>query len=196
METDSQDPNLRISKDKKIKATIIFGLLIIGLVVTLSYRFEDFQGFVTENVQFTLAISLVLYTALGITFIPTSPITLFLAVLLGPLQAALVAVLGNSLSAFLEYKVGEALGDIFDFEENKARLPFNLGKLPVDSPYVLLFGRLIPGGGRGLSFIAGAYHVPMPLYLVTTITMNTLSAFFIAYGGEKLISLFIKLPFM
>lgn len=73
--------------------------------------------------------------------------------------------------------------------EKKNRLPFNLGKLPIHSPYVLLFGRLVPGGVRGLSYVAGAYHVHIDIFIITTIAMNTLSAFFVAYGGERLISL-------
>ena len=73
--------------------------------------------------------------------------------------------------------------------EKKNRLPFNLGKLPIHSPYVLLFDRLVPGGVRGLSYVAGAYHVHIDIFIITTIAMNTLSAFFVAYGGERLISL-------
>jgi membrane protein DedA with SNARE-associated domain len=96
---------------------------------------------------------------------------------------------GNTLSALVGYKVGQTLGDIFDFNEKKKNLSFNLGKLPIDSPYILLFGRLIPGGVRGLSYVAGAYQVPMKLYLPTTLTMVLLSAFFIAFGGDKLNSL-------
>lgn len=188
--TDQQDQTeINLSKNKKVKLSIMLGVLIIGLIVTISFSFEDFQSYVTENIPLTLMISLLIYLLLGFTFIPTSPITLFLALLIGPLQAALFAALGNTLSALVEYKVGQSLGDIFDFEEKKKNLPFNLGKLPIDSPYILLFGRLIPGGVRGLSYVAGAYHVPMKLYLPTTITMALLSAFFIAFGGDKLISL-------
>jgi uncharacterized membrane protein YdjX (TVP38/TMEM64 family) len=180
---------IKLSKNNRVKISILVGVLILGLIVTIFFRIEDFQGFVTENIRLTLVASLLIYLLLGLTFIPTSPITLFLALLLGPLQAALLAALGNTLSALVEYKIGQTLGDIFDFEEKKKNLPFNLGKMPIDSPYILLFGRLIPGGVRGLSYVAGAYQVPMKLYLPTTLTMALLSAFFIAFGGETLISL-------
>jgi uncharacterized membrane protein YdjX (TVP38/TMEM64 family) len=188
--TDQQaQDEIKRSKNKKFKISIMVGVLLIGLIISISFNFEDFQKYVTENVSITLVISLLIYTMLGLTFIPTSPITLFLALLIGPLHAALLATLGNTLSALVEYKVGETLGDIINFEERKNNLPLNLGKLPIHSPYVLLFGRLIPGGVRGLSYVAGAYQVPMKLYLPTTISMALLSAFFIAFGGDKLISL-------
>lgn len=180
---------LNFSKEKRLKISLLISVLIIGLFITIFFRFENFQELIQGNPNLTVLISLLIYALLGMTFIPTSPITLFLAVLIGPLLAALVAILGNTISALVEYKVGGALGDVFDFMEMKNRLPFNLGKLPIHSPYVLLFGRLVPGGVRGLSYVAGAYQVRMELFLVTTITMNTLSAFFIAYGGEKLLSL-------
>lgn len=189
------DPNqqdkaeLKLFKNKKTQISIMVGVLIIALIVTISFRFEDFQGYATENIPLTLVASLLIYILLGLTFIPSSAITLFLALLIGPFQAALFATLGNTLSALVGYKVGQTLGDILNFEEKKKNLPFNLGKLPIDSPYILLFGRLIPGGVRGLSYVAGAYQVPMKLYLPTTLTMALLSAFFIAFGGETLISL-------
>jgi len=180
---------LNISKEKRLKFSLLFGVIIIGLFLTVFFRFEHFQELIEANPSLIVLISLLIYALLGMTFIPTSPITLFLAVLIGPLMAALVAILGNTISALVEYKVGGALGDVFDFMEKKNRLPFNLGDLPIHSPYVLLFGRLVPGGVRGISYVAGAYQVPMGLFLSTTITMNILSAFFIAYGGERLISL-------
>jgi uncharacterized membrane protein YdjX (TVP38/TMEM64 family) len=189
------DPNqqdktdLKLFKNKKTQISIMVGVLIIALIVTISFRFEDFQGYATENIPLTLVASLLIYILLGLTFIPSSAITLFLALLIGPFQAGLFATLGNTLSALVGYKVGQTLGDILNFEGKKKNLPFNLGKLPIDSPYILLFGRLIPGGVRGLSYVAGAYQVPMKLYLPTTLTMALLSAFFIAFGGDKLISL-------
>lgn len=180
---------LNLSKEKWLKISLLFGVIILGLFLTIFFSYENFQMLVENNTNLTVLISLLVYALLGMTFIPTSPITLFLAILIGPLSAALVATLGNTISALVEYKVGGTLGDIFNFVEKKNRLPFNLGKLPIHSPYVLLFGRLVPGGVRGLSYVAGAYQVRKDLFLSTTVTMNILSAIFLAYGGEKLISL-------
>ncbi len=180
---------VNISKDKRLKISLLVGVVIIGLFFTTFFRFEHFHSLIENNTYLAILISLLVYAILGLTFIPTSPITLFLVFLIGPLMAALVAIFGTTISALVEYKVGAALGDVFNFVEKKNHLPFNLGKLPIHSPYILLFGRLVPGGVRGLSYVAGAYQVHMNLYLITTITMNTLSAFFIAYGGERLINL-------
>ncbi len=180
---------LSISKEKRVKISLLVGAVMVGLILTIFFRYEQFQSLIEKNPSLAVLISLLFYTLLGITFIPTSPITLFLAVILGPFMAALVAILGNTFAALVEYKVGAALGDVFNFIEKKNRLPFNLGKLPIHSPYVLLFGRLVPGGVRGLSYVAGAFQVRMDHFIITTIVMNTLIAFFIAYGGERLISL-------
>ena len=180
---------MNLSKENRRKISILVGVLLVGLIATIVFRVEDFLAFIEENRSLTLILSLLIYIVLGFTFIPSSPITLFLAVLIGPLLAALVATVGNSIAAVLEYKVGETVGDVLHFEERKQDLPFNLGELPITSPYLLTIGRILPGGVRGLSYVAGAYHVPMKLYLLTTIGMNVLSAFFIAFGGEQLLQL-------
>ena len=91
--------------------------------------------------------------------------------------------------ALVHYQLGKQVGDVLNFEEKKAGLPFNLGKLPVNSPLFLLIGRGLPGGPKGLSFVCGAYGVPLFLYLWTTFVTELFGAVFIAYSSDHLIKL-------
>ena len=166
-------------------------MLIIGfaIMVGINYNMADVKAYIEDNPSQTILISLIIYISFGLTFLPSIPLTLFIAVLIGPLQAAIVATIGNTIAALLEYQVGKTIGDVVDFEENKAKLPLGLGKLPIDSPYFLLAARTIPAGTRGFSVVCGAYQVPMVSYLWTTTTMFFLSSLFLAYGGTELIKL-------
>jgi uncharacterized membrane protein YdjX (TVP38/TMEM64 family) len=187
--------HLWASKDKLINKhnAIRLGLmmLIIGfaIMVGINYNMADVKAYIEDYPSQTILISLIIYISFGLTFLPSIPLTLFIAVLIGPLQAAIVATIGNTIAALLEYQVGKTIGDVVDFEENKAKLPLGLGKLPIDSPYFLLAARSIPAGNRGFSVVCGAYQVPMVSYLWTTTTMYFLSSLFLAYGGTELIKL-------
>ena len=96
---------------------------MIGLLLTIFFRHDQFQSLIESNTNLAILISLLIYALLGMTFIPTSPITLFLVVLVGPLMAALVATLGNTLSALVEYKMGAALGDVFTLWRRRTACP-------------------------------------------------------------------------
>jgi uncharacterized membrane protein YdjX (TVP38/TMEM64 family) len=78
-----------------------------------------------------------------------------------------------------------------DFEKKKAKLPFSLGRLPVDSPVFLLLARMLPGfGTKFVSLAGGLYQVPMITYLWTTTVSNLIGAVFFVLGGYGLIKLF------
>lgn len=170
-----------------LKLSLVVLLLVFAVVVSLQFNLDDVQTYIKQNQGQTLIISLLVYVLFGFTFLPSIPLTLFIAILIGPFQAALVATLGNTLAAFFEYQVGKTIGDVVDFEEKKSKLPFGLGKLPVKSPYFLLAIRSIPAGTRSVSVMCGAFHVPMASYLWTTFTMYLISSAFLAYGGSELI---------
>lgn len=181
-----------IRNSKAIKITLLALILIAGVFTTLYFDLDAVKEFIRENPGQTILISLVIYFLLGFTFIPSSPLTLFIAVFIGPLQAALISILGNTLAALLEYQIGKSVGEVVNFEEKKSKLPFGLADLPVKSPLFLLIGRILPAGTRGLSILSGAYSVPMNLYLWTTVSMYTISGFFIAFTGENLVNMFVK----
>jgi uncharacterized membrane protein YdjX (TVP38/TMEM64 family) len=135
-------------------------------------------------------VALILYPALAPTPITTEPITLVLAVIYGPLFAVAMAVAGNMMSTVVEYYLGVRLGKATNFEEQKEKLPFGLGKMRVDTPAFLIFGRMIPGyGSKVISLLAGMHGVPMKLYLWTSLLTNIGGAVILSYGGYGLIKL-------
>jgi uncharacterized membrane protein YdjX (TVP38/TMEM64 family) len=164
-------------------------LIILGVAIwgSLKFNFDEIKPFIRQNQSQAILISLVVYVLFGFTFLPSVPLTLFIAVLIGPFQAAVIAALGNTLAAVFEYQIGKTVGDVVSFETIKKKLPFGLNKLPVDSPLFLLSARSIPAGSRAFSVVCGAYQVPMPTYLWTTSVMYFVTSAFLAYGGSKLI---------
>ena len=173
-----------------VRIVLILLIIAAAVFVSLNFTFADIQVFIQENPRLTIVISLLIYVSFGLTFLPSIPLTLFIAVLIGPLQAAIVATVGNTLAALLEYQVGKTIGDVVNFEGIKSKLPLGLGKLPIDSPYFLLAARSIPAGTRGFSLVCGAYQVPFLSYTWTTFTMYFISSLILSYGSLGLIRFF------
>lgn len=183
--------NKFLTKPHNIIRTVLIAVIVgLSIFVSLNYNLVDIKSYIQQNPRQTILISLLIYVSFGLTFLPSIPLTLFIAVLIGPLQAALVATVGNTIAALLEYQVGKTIGDVVDFEKIKAKLPFGLGKLPIKSPYFLLAARSIPAGTRGFSVVCGAYHVPLLSYTWTTFTMYLISSMVLVYGSIELIKFF------
>jgi uncharacterized membrane protein YdjX (TVP38/TMEM64 family) len=176
--------------NKTFQIIMVVLVLAAGAVLMINFNFSVATAFLRANRSQAILIGIGIYFLLGFTLIPTAPLTLSLAVLLGPWEAVLTAATGNSLAAVGEYYVGVIFGDIFDFEEKKHKLPFGLADLPITSPYVLMAGRLLPLGKQGFSIVCGAYRVSMGKYLWTSIVMYTLNAAFLAFTGMGLVRLF------
>ena len=157
------------------------------ILIYSNFDLSTFKEFITLHQDLTILISSAALFLASLTFIPTIPITLFLAVLLGPTLALIITALGNTLSALVHFQIGRQIGDVMNFEEKRANLPFKLGNLPVDSPLFLLLGRVTPGGTKWLSFFSGAYAVPVLIYLWTTLLTNLTGAALVAFGGGQLI---------
>lgn len=181
------------------KKTNLKSILII--IVTLVFLFIAVRYFSTEISQvktllhdagpFAFIVAILIYGVLGATVVPSEPLTALLGGLYSPWQAMLVAMLGNTLAALIEYYLGGHIGNIANFEKQRARLPFGLGKFPVDSPVFLIFGRMIPAiGPKLISLMSGIYKVKIGRYIWTTIVTNLLGAALIAYGAAGLIRLF------
>lgn len=172
-----------------IKILALLLIAVAAVFLTLRVSMEEITTFIQNNKGQTILISLAVYILFGFTFLPSIPLTLFIAVIIGPLQAALVATIGNTTAAFFEYQIGKSVGDVVHFENHKAKLPFGLNKLPVDSPFFMIAVRSVPVGTRVFSMACGAYEVPLQVYLPTTFGMYLLSSVFLAYGGAQLLSL-------
>lgn len=177
------------NRENYLKFLGLIIILVIAIWGSLKFDVEEIKPLIRQNQSQAILISLVIYILFGFTFLPSVPLTLFIAVLIGPLQAALVAAIGNTIAALFEYQIGKTVGDVVAFEKHKQKLPFGLGKLPVDSPLFMLGARSIPAGSRAFSVVCGAYQVPMPTYLWTTSLMYFVTSSFLAYGGSKLFEL-------
>ena len=177
------------NRDNYLKFLGLLIILAIAIWGSLRFDFEEIKPIIRQNQSQAILISLIIYVLFGFTFLPSVPLTLFIAVLIGPFQAAVVAALGNTIAALFEYKIGKTVGDVVSFEDVRKKLPFGLNKLPVDSPLFLLGARSIPAGSRAFSVVCGAYQVPMPTYLWTTSVMYFVTSAFLAYGGSKLINI-------
>ncbi len=177
-------------KSLENKKTINFIILVASiLIVILIYLYFDLSGvqsYIRNHRPQAALISIFTYILIGFTFIPAIPLTLFLAVLLTPLQAALLATIGNTLAALIHYKIGQTMGDVFDFKEKKSRLPFGLGNLPLSSPLLLIACRYIPFGKRGFSYVCGTYQVDFNCYLWTTLLVYGIDSFILAFFGASL----------
>lgn len=179
---------LKHNKAAQIGTMILFITVII--LIMIFFDQESAQAFIRAHRGHATLISIGLFVVSGLSFLPTSPLTLFLAVFLSPIEAVLISTIGHTIAAFLEYKIGAAMGDIIDFDTHKHKLPLGLGDLPMTSPYLLMAGRLLPIGYVGFSIVCGAYQVPFGKYLWTSVLMYFINASFVAFGGAWLARLF------
>ena len=141
---------------------LIFSILIMVLAaIMFTQNMSKIKVFVSQAGAWGILLSIMIYAILGLTLIPSEPLTLFIGALFGPVLATLIAGTGNTLSAFVEYYLGTHIGSATNFNEKKNKLPFNLGNLKVESPLFLIGARLVPGyGPKVVSMLAvfTAYH--------------------------------------
>ena len=167
-------------------------ILFIGSVSLFVLR-HDTNGWlniIQKRQKLSIFISLVSYALLGATLIPSEPLTLLLLKLYGPFLAVTVATGGNTLAAFLEFFIGGNIGDMAEFEKRKAKLPFRLGEIPIQSPIFLLLARMLPGfGSKFVSLACGMYQVPLFTYTWTTFVSNLIGAVMVVFGGAGLLRL-------
>jgi len=179
--------------NKAIQIALILLIIIFFVFTIVSFDLAEAKDFIRANRRQAAFISIGIYFLLSFSLIPTSPLTLFLAVFMGPIETVAVAATGNILAALLGYQIGATVGDIFDFEAHMEDLPFNLGELPISSPLLLMSGRLLPLGRGGFSMVCGAYQVIFGKYLWTSILMFIVNASVLAFTGASLLRLFERL---
>ncbi|PKO00591.1 MAG: hypothetical protein CVU42_03345 [Chloroflexi bacterium HGW-Chloroflexi-4] len=191
MEPSSLKPDSKESRKKTLVTlfTSLAFMVVIGAVV--AFDFERIKTFISQAGVWGLVISVFVYAALGVTFIPSEPLTLLIGAMFGPWTAMLVSWIGNTLAAIVEYFIGQRIGSAANFLEKKEKLPFGLGKLPVDSPWFLIGGRAIPlYGAKAISVVAGVYRVPLFRYIWTTAVTIFVGSLMFSFGGFGLGKLF------
>ena len=180
-----------MSEGKKNTIWAILGTATLIVAVYLLSRHSQFiEVILLKSGAWAPIVAIILYPLLAPTPITTDPITLVVSVVYGPFLGVVIALVGNILSALVEYYIGTKIQKATNFEKNKEKLPLGLGKLPVNSIAFLVFGRMIPGyGSKVISILAGMYKVPMKRYLWTTAVTILLGSILLAYGGFEIIKL-------
>lgn len=189
MDNSSPTPTVNEEAKKKSRSQSVYVLILSVLIMILAAVFftqdmNRIKSFISEAGIWGVIISIFLYALLGVTLIPSEPLTLFIGALFGPWLATLIAGTGNTLSAMVEYYLGTHIGSATNFQEKKDKLPFGLGKMKVESPVFLIGARMIPGyGPKIVSMMAGMYRVPILRYLWTTAIPIFCGAAVFAFGG-------------
>ncbi len=176
-----------------ILGILLFLVLLVVILFFISKEMENLQDFILRSGFTGMLVSLGLYGLLGLSPIPSEPLTVLLSTVYGPFLAALVAGAGNLIAAVIEYALGSRISAIASFEERKKALPLGLGNLPVNSVPFLLIARMLPGyGPKFVSVLSGVYRVPMWRYLWTAAIPTFIGALIFAFGGLELINLFLE----
>ena len=168
-----------------LRILLVILFITVAIFLSIKLEFSEIQSYLNQNRGQAYLISLAVYVLFGFTFLPSVPLTLFLAILIGPIQAAVIAAVGNTLAAMVEYHIGKTVGDVMDFEERKSRLPLGLGRLPIDSPAFMLAVRAIPAGTRAYSMVCGAYQVPLSMYAWTSFVMFLVNSFILTFLSAR-----------
>lgn len=177
-------------KSQPIMVLIITVIVIIALLAVVSRDMEQVRRFIQNSGWVGLLVSVGLYGLLGASPIPSEPLTVLISTIFGPLNATLVAGTGNLLAALIEYFIGGKIGDVASFMKQREKLPFGLGKFPVDSPVFMIVARMMPGyGPKFVSIVCGVYRVPLWRYIWTAAIPTFVGAAIFAYGGFGLLHL-------
>ena len=189
MDKNSPTPAIEEETKKKgrsqsVSILILSVLIMILAAVFITQDMNKIKAFIIRVGVWGVFVSIALYALLGVTLIPSEPLTLFIGALFGPWMATLIAGTGNTLAAMVEYYLGTHIGSATNFQEKKDKLPFGLGSMKVESPAFLIGARMIPGvGPKVVSMMAGVYHVSILRYIWTTAIPIFLGAVIFAYGG-------------
>jgi uncharacterized membrane protein YdjX (TVP38/TMEM64 family) len=163
---------------------------IAATFFAVNYTVADLKSFLIKYELPGLVICFFMYGLLGVTLIPSEPLTLLVLAWEGPTAAILLATLGNTLAALEEFYIGGSIGDLTAFEKRKENLPFHLGRIPINSPVFLLIARMLPGfGPKFVSIACGVYRVPLTTFIWTTLLSNLIGAVFLVLGALGVIEL-------
>lgn len=176
------------------KKNLIWGIISLAILAAVTYVLFRHIHLVTDIIvrsgPLAPIVAIILYPLLAPTPITTDPITIIMSVTYSPLMGIAVGTIGNTLSALFEYYLGEHIGKRTSF--GKEKMPFGLGKLPINSPFFLLFGRMIPGyGSKVISLLAGEYRVPLKMYIWTSIATSFLGSAVLSLGGWGVIKVLL-----
>jgi uncharacterized membrane protein YdjX (TVP38/TMEM64 family) len=168
---------------------VILGFLLSVLsIYYVAKNIEVIDQFIASVGVFGPLLSVILYGVLSVTPIPTDPITVVNGALFGPVAGSLVSWMGNNLAAYIEYNIGMGIRNITNFNKVRKKLPFGLGKLPINSFGFLFLGRFVPQvGSKVVSLMGGMYKVPIKKYMWVAALSNIIGSILFALGGWSLL---------
>jgi uncharacterized membrane protein YdjX (TVP38/TMEM64 family) len=178
-------------KDKWYR--VIPGLMFIvaASAFALWFDFAGLKNIVQQHREISALISLAAITGLTFACIPSAPLALLVVDLHGPLVAIILVTLGKTLSGMIDYFIGGNITELTELEEIKKKLPFNLGHLPLNSPWLLFIVRIIPNVGPKFASVAsGMAEVPFSTYLWITFFANLISGIGVVLLSTGLIKIF------
>lgn len=183
-----------VKNSQKFKSGLsLIGILLILLIAVLFFS-KDLQivGNFIHNLGWVgWFVSVLIFGMFGATPIPSEPFTILITTIYGPFLSAIITALGNLLSALMEYYVGKNVSNMTNFNNMRENLPWGLNKVPVNSPIFLIVARMLPGyGPKFISIISGIYKVPLLRYLWTAAISTSIGALIVAFGGNKILTLF------
>jgi uncharacterized membrane protein YdjX (TVP38/TMEM64 family) len=180
--------------ERQWPGTVILIMSVIAsslLAVYLAKNIDQVESFIADIGFVGPLVSITLHTLLGASPIPSETLTAINGIVFGPLLGALYSWIGYMLASYVEYFIGMKIGNISDFESDRDKMPFGLGRLPADSPWFLLLGRIVPfGGAKVVGVIGGVYRVSLWRFTWTAALATGAGALLFAYGGHALKALF------
>ncbi|KKS31355.1 hypothetical protein A2380_02750 [candidate division WWE3 bacterium RIFOXYB1_FULL_43_24] len=177
--------------EKKTARWTIVGILISGAIVVLALKyFSNLEGILKSAGVFGPLLSIGFYGLFSVTPIPTDSLTIINGMVFGTLGGTIIATVGNTAAALVEYFLGLKVRDATGTKGKTFTIPIIKKKFPVNSTAFLIFGRFLPGyGGKIVSVIGGMYKISIWKYTWTALVANFIGALMFAYGGHLLRSL-------
>ena len=127
IDTILQKPMQNSSENNKSQTILFFVftiLIVAGIIYFVPRNLTQIEAYIATNGLWGMLVAVLLYGLLGLTLIPSEPLTILIGALFGPLTATLIAGIGNTLAAVIEYHLGSRVNKLTNFVEKKEKLPF------------------------------------------------------------------------
>ncbi len=188
----SESPSRQGNKRREWAWLLLGVTLSSAGAVFVARHMAALKNFVARMGALGPLISITLQTAFGASPIPTEALTMLNGAMFGPIKGALYSWIGYMLASVIEYYMGKRIRRASDFDGRQIKLPFGLGRFPVDSPWFLILARIVPGyGPKVVGIVGGMYRVPLWRFIWTAAIATAVGALAFAYGGHSLKSLLL-----
>ncbi len=177
----ARKPKVISPREKWLNIGILSFLTIAGIIISWKFDLPEIENFLKTHPSWTVLISLVVYTLMGLTVLPSEPLVIVVAYNIGLIPAIIVTTIGQTLASLLEYYEGRLLDNAVDLQTLTSKLPKKFQNLPVDSPIFQFIARvLVP---KPLALVSGAWKVSLFTYLGISLFQNALGSTIFALAG-------------